>query len=395
MALDPLLRKYFAVLVLALVALGAYFQAKGATQLVGAAFVAPVASGSAARSPMLASVSLAREQKSAEAIIERNPFDSVTGPLTAKEIEIPVQKPEELETKDPLEAGPCDGVIAFIITESTDPLWSVAALQGAGEPRPRMRRVGDDVAGKHVEYIGFNPLENSPSVWLSTGVQLCQVLLFSVQTPVPAAPAATPDATPTPPVSTGRGATPVPPEIASKIQKISDTEFSIDRAVVDNILERQAELMKSARIVPEQKDGKVLGIRLFGIRPDTFARNALTAKRRSPGSNHGFNMGSPSRRRRGLRAAQNRENLNIKSTAAALLSASTTASNENVRFPSSRARRRARFRVHGWARSRSRPGPGPCRSRPSRSACPCQGEEARAPGFAAPRSAEEGARAQG
>ena len=28
--------------------------------------------------------------------------------------------------------------------------------------------------------------------------------------------------------------------------------------------------MKSARIVPEQKDGKVVGIRMFGIRPETL-----------------------------------------------------------------------------------------------------------------------------
>jgi general secretion pathway protein C len=28
--------------------------------------------------------------------------------------------------------------------------------------------------------------------------------------------------------------------------------------------------MRSARIVPEQKDGKTVGIRLFGIRPDTL-----------------------------------------------------------------------------------------------------------------------------
>lgn len=313
MALDPLLRKYFAVLVLALVALGAYFQAKGATQLVGAAFVAPVASGSAARSPTQAPLALAREPKSAEPIIERNPFDSVTGPLTAKEIDIPVPKPEELETKDPLQATACDGVNAFIITESNDPLWSVAALQGAGEPRPRMRRVGDDVAGKHVEYIGFNPLENSPSVWLSTGAQLCQVLLFRDQTPVPAAPAATtatPDAPP--PVSTGRGATPVPPEIASKIQKISDTEFSIDRAVVDNILERQAELMKSARIVPEQKDGKVLGIRLFGIRPDTLLGTLGLQNGDRLESINGFNMGSPEKALEAYARLRTASNLNIK-----------------------------------------------------------------------------------
>jgi general secretion pathway protein C len=311
LALDPLLRKYFAVLVLALVALGAYFQAKGATQLVGAAFVAPAPS--APRSPTQAPLALALEQKTADPIIERNPFDSVTGPLTGKAIEIPVAKPEQLETKDPLEAAVCDGVNAFIITESTDPLWSVAALQGAGEPRPRMRRVGDDVAGKHVEYIGFNPLENSPSVWLSTGAQLCQVLLFRDQTPVPAAPAPVASATPdVPPVSTGRGASPVPPEIASKIQKISDTEYSIDRAVVDNILERQTELMKSARIVPEQKDGKVLGIRLFGIRPDTLLGTLGLQNGDRLESINGFNMGSPEKALEAYARLRTASNLNIK-----------------------------------------------------------------------------------
>jgi len=304
------------VLLLALVALGAYFQAKGATQLVGAAFVAPVASGSAVKTPAHVPLALAQEHRSAEPIIERNPFDSVTGPLTGKAIEIPVpEKPEQLETKDPLAAAACDGVNAFIITESTDPLWSVAALQGAGEPRPRMRRVGDDVAGKHVEYIGFNPLEGSPSVWLSTGAQLCQVLLFRDQTPVPAAPAAAPVASTaevTPPVSTGRGASPVPPEIASKIQKISDTEFSIDRAVVDNILERQTELMKSARIVPEQKDGKVLGIRLFGIRPDTLLGTLGLQNGDRLESINGFNMGSPQTALEAYARLRTASNLNVK-----------------------------------------------------------------------------------
>jgi general secretion pathway protein C len=317
LALDPLLKKYFPVLVLALIALGAYFQASGATQLVGAAFVPAAPSGSAPRPfshpPSAAAQS---EHRSGEAIIERNPFDSVTGPLTGKSIEIPVvPKPNELETGDPLTAAACDGVNAFIITESTDPLWSVAALQGSGEPRPRMRRVGDEVAGKHVEFIGFNPAENSPAVWLSMGGSLCQVLLFREQAPVasgPAAPSA-PETTAaiTPPPSSGRG-TPVPPEIASKIQKISDTEFQVDRAVVDNILEHQAELMKSARIVPEQKDGKVLGIRLFGIRPDTLLGTLGLQNGDRLEAINGFNMGSPEKALEAYARLRTASNLNVK-----------------------------------------------------------------------------------
>ena len=40
--------------------------------------------------------------------------------------------------------------------------------------------------------------------------------------------------------------------------------------MVDKILENQAELMRQARIVPEQENGKVTGIRLFGVRADTL-----------------------------------------------------------------------------------------------------------------------------
>jgi general secretion pathway protein C len=72
------------------------------------------------------------------------------------------------------------------------------------------------------------------------------------------------------PASPRRGATKLPDDIKDKIQRVSDNEFNVDRSVVDKILENQAELMRSARIVPEQKDGKVVGIRMFGIRPDTL-----------------------------------------------------------------------------------------------------------------------------
>lgn len=294
MAFDALLKKYFSVVVLGLIALSAYFEAAGATQLVGAALMAPASSGSAlarAKPPELPPVP-AREPRSAEPIIDRNPFDSATGPLHPKpEAALPTA-PAAPELTDPLAAPACDGVAAFIITESTDKFWSVAALQGNGEPHPRMRRVGDDVAGKQVTYIGFNPRERSPSVWLTSGGQVCQVLLFKDQaTPAPptaaAAPAPTPEVKPT----SGPGA--VPADIASKIQKVSDTEFNVDRQVVDKILENQAELMKSARIVPESKDGKVVGIRLFGVRPDTLLGTLGLQNGDRLEAINGFSMGSP------------------------------------------------------------------------------------------------------
>jgi general secretion pathway protein C len=287
---DLLLKKYFVGVVLSFVALAAYFQAAGATQLIGAAFTSPASSAAPPRSASLPPPSTL-ERPTAEAIIHRNPFDSVTGPLDAEKLDVPVPSKSPVDNSDPLSAPACDSPTVFIVTESTDPLWSVAALQAPGEPRPRMHRVGDDVGGKKVEFIGYNPREATPSVWLSSGSTLCQAMLFKTQPVLPAAPVAAAAAPPPPPPSSGPS--PVPADIASKIQKISDTEFNIDRSVVDKILENQAELMKSARIVPETKDGKVLGIRLFGIRPETLLGTLGLQNGDRLESINGFNMGSP------------------------------------------------------------------------------------------------------
>ena len=65
------------------------------------------------------------------------------------------------------------------------------------------------------------------------------------------------------------GGASVPDDIKKGIQKVGGTEFNVDRGVVDKILENQAELTRQARIVPEQENGKVVGIRLFGVRQNT------------------------------------------------------------------------------------------------------------------------------
>lgn len=115
-----------------------------------------------------------------------------------------------------------------------------------------------------------------------------------------------------PPTAPRRGPKPLPPEIASKIQKVSDTEFNVDRTVVDKILEDQAELMRSARIVPEQKDGKVVGVRLFGIRPDTLLGSLGLQNGDRLESINGFNMASPEKALEAYARLRTANNLNVK-----------------------------------------------------------------------------------
>src|SRR5690606_34010497 len=106
------------------------------------------------------------------------------------------------------------------------------------------------------------------------GDTLCQAGLFAIDIPAAApAAAAAPSEEGDKEEEEPKGkanSRAIDPEIKSKIKKLSDTEFEIDRSAVEKILEDQAQLMRSARIVPEQKDGKTIGVRLFGVRPDTL-----------------------------------------------------------------------------------------------------------------------------
>jgi len=311
-AFDALLKKYFSVVVLTLVAAMAYFQASAAMKLFAAALTPDEKTLSQAPKgpPAMIPASVATPGgRSGEPILSRNPFDSQTGPLNAKPVDMSGVEAPQADLSNPLSAPGCEGIRVSIITESADPTWSIAAIQGPGDPRPAIRRVGDTVGTHEVAYIGFNPVQNSPSVWLTNAGSLCQLLLFAVQpTPAPAVAAA-----PAQPAAPRRGGpAKVPDDIAQKIQKVSETEFNVDRAVVDKILENQAELMRSARIVPEQQAGKVVGIRMFGIRPDTLLGTLGFQNGDRLESINGFNMASPEKALEAYARLRTASNLNVK-----------------------------------------------------------------------------------
>jgi general secretion pathway protein C len=293
MPVDALTKRFFPAVVMLLIALAAYFQASGIMELVASSYLdgvpAPAPPARATQAVAMLPSSDNSGPKSAEPILSRNPFDSVTGPLNKLPEVADAEKSEtpQLDLSNPLSAPDCGGIQAHAITESSDPTWSMAVLQAPGETLGKLRRVGDAVSDKQVAYIGYNPTKSSPSVWLTSGAVLCQVLLFAPSAPEQPQAAAAP-AEPKTPKDNG-----VPDDIAKRIQKVSDTEFHIDRAVVDNILENQAQLMRTARIVPEQKDGKVVGIRLFGIRPETLLGKLGLQNGDRLEAINGFEMASP------------------------------------------------------------------------------------------------------
>jgi general secretion pathway protein C len=282
---DQLLKKNFWIVILPLIAIAALLNAQAVTQLVGIS-LGPDDKALAAAPPTAKAVSSAAASGrniSVEPILNRNPFDHVTGSLKPPPVsDDTTASSGPLDTSDPWNAPKCDGVKVLIIAASSDPDWSFATF-GGGD-KTIMRRRGGDVNGKHVHYVGWD------RVWLENSGSLCQASLFEKAEVKPATPAPAPAPSGS---AGGGGAKAVDPSISKGIQKVSPNEFNIDRAVVDKILENQADLMRQARIVPEQENGRVVGIRLFGVRNDTLLGTLGMENGDRLQTINGFEMGSP------------------------------------------------------------------------------------------------------
>ena len=286
MAVDQVLRRNFWLVVLPLVAVAALLNAQAVTQLVGISLT-PDEKALAAPPPVAKVTPMSNasaRNPSAEPILNRNPFDHVTGSLHPPVVEESTGASNAaLDTSDPWNAPVCDGVRVLVIAASSDPEWSFAALSGTSDTKSVLRRRGGEMNGKTVHFVGWD------RVWFQNGSALCQAQLFKqpevhAAAPPPAATASAP----------AKGGAPgIPPDLAKGIQKLSPTEFNIDRSVVDKILENQSELMRQARIVPEQENGKVVGIRMFGIRPETLLGTLGMENGDRLQTINGFDMASP------------------------------------------------------------------------------------------------------
>jgi general secretion pathway protein C len=316
MSFDALLKKFFPAVVVVLIGLMALFQALGVRELLAAVIASQEAPAAGdADAPTRLARAPRREKKSADPLLERNPFDPITGSLLGSAVEIPAfEGRDELDpNQDPLQAPKCGDTEVRIVTESSDPEWSVAAIVGPGESDAKLRRVGDQVGDKEVAYIGYNWAKSSPAVWFADSSQLCQALLFD------------PDAADQPrrpkkkkksksKRKKRKSSRAVPDDIKAGINKISDSEIHVERAVVDKILapENQTLLMRSVRISPEQKDGKVLGVRLHGVRSDSLLGVLGLKSGDVLQSINGFEMGSPEKALEAYARLRTANNLAVK-----------------------------------------------------------------------------------
>jgi general secretion pathway protein C len=289
--MDALLKRHFWIVIVALGTVSTFFLSAGATQLVAGKYLpldASAVTRAPPKAPMASASAVASRSLSARSILENNPFDSVTGPI--RDAPLPTFSMEPIEGTDQREVlfTQCPGPTKLEITivDPIEPRRSFAVFStGEGISNKPMVREGGTVSGRSVAVIVRE------KVYFHEASSYCFIGMF--MPPPPPAPVAS-AAPPPMPGGDVPGAPPkIPADIEKGIQRVDETNFNIDRMVVDKIIENQAELMKSARIVPESENGKVVGIRLLNIRPDTLLGKLGMVAGDQLRTINGFEMSSP------------------------------------------------------------------------------------------------------
>jgi general secretion pathway protein C len=276
--------------IIILITLGccAFFLAQGSTQLVAATWMPARASAAkAVAAPGSDAPAKGELPPDKTLILARNMFDPTTGPLWPPKTSLDPLAPTDpsLTPTTPLADGqmppPCEGPVRLVaaIYSARNPDWSFASLSN-GAASPLLYRPGNEIDGKEIDSV------YPEAVFLkqTTGV-LCSLTMFK------------PPAPPAPPAAAAKPA-PEPADKASEdldrgIRQQSDTKYQVQRSLVDKLLSNQAELMRSARVVPHEENGRVVGVKLYGIRRSSLLGKLGIQNGDMLRTINGFDMSAP------------------------------------------------------------------------------------------------------
>ena len=211
---------------IAALALTAWLHARGVSALVGSTLGVP----NPVPPPVTQVVPAAIPPRSADPILARNPFDSVTGPLLGA----PPVPSTDVSTDA---TAACDGVRVVTIVAADDPAFSLVVLDVRGEREPILRRRGGEV-------LAIAP----DRVLLQRDGTPCIARIF--------APAGAPP--PPPPAAVSRG-----------IVRTGADSFALDRGARDALIDGAGDLMRSVAVRPEKQGDDVVGLRIATLKPGT------------------------------------------------------------------------------------------------------------------------------
>jgi general secretion pathway protein C len=255
---ETLLRKYLWAVDGLIVALCAVFLARASATVIGGKMQisggAPKPPSRIATAPTAAPV----YGKQVEEILNRNIFCSTCPPILGKPVADTGPPPPA-----PLQRTSLNLKLLAIMfaPPPADPRWSVAIIRDNDDKSAGPYTVGSKLRDALVDDI------TEDRVYLNFGNGRIEYLDLLDRPQAAAAPAAAAPAAPADPLSA---------ELDKGIKKIGEHNYEVQRSTLDSLLGNMAALAKGARIVPETKDGKPAGFRLFSIRPDgPFAKIGL------------------------------------------------------------------------------------------------------------------------
>jgi general secretion pathway protein C len=257
---EILLRKYLWAVDALVVALCALFLARASATVIGGKMV--VSGGAAPPRPARVAVAPTAAPvytKQVEEILNRNIFCSTCPPILKKE----VKGGDEIPPPPQLQRTALNLKLLAIMfaPPPADPRWSVAIIRDNDAKSAGPFTIGSKLREATIDDI------DEDRVYLNFGAGRREYLDLldrpqAAAAPAPAAPAAPAD--------------PLAAELDKGIKKIGEHNYEVQRSTLDSLLGNMAALAKGARIVPETKDGKPAGFRLFSIRPDgPFAKIGL------------------------------------------------------------------------------------------------------------------------
>jgi general secretion pathway protein C len=190
--------------------------------------------------------------KDPKAILTRNIFCSTCPSLLDEAVPEGPEEPVLQQTKTELPLA----LLAIMYAPPPNGIrWSVAVMRDTEYKTIGAFPVGGKVHDATVTEI----LETR--VYLDNDGKAEYIDLFEAPAPPPPPPGAPP-----PPKPNKDDALAV--DLAKGIKKINENSYELQRSTLESVLGNMALLSRSARIVPEMKNGKAAGFRLFAVRPD-------------------------------------------------------------------------------------------------------------------------------
>lgn len=332
--LEGVLRRYPWVIPLGALVPCAYFAARGTNDLVAARLFAADTDSLARALPGAAAIAAASEPEANHhvrdraAIIHRNIFDSDAGCLDCDAgpadagaeadaggppVDEVVFPPEACYPAPPADGrvrpGPCETIAKIVgAVQSDDILWSFVLVQSAPNGPAMPYRFGSTLDNRNVSTISWCQALGAYVLLRPPGGQRCFLAQNMPPRNAPPAPAAPVAAAHTPSEGGALGG------VLEGIERVSANEYNVRRSTVDRILESQAELMRTTRIMPVDQGGRVIGVQLFGVRGNSLLGRLGMQNGDVLNRINGLDIGSPDRALEAYSRLRTSDNLQVSVT---------------------------------------------------------------------------------